>query len=109
VDPTTEFFEQLQERGREPLLNNCNGVLRFDLRDGPDVDRWFLTVSKGDMSVSREGSTPDTIVTTDRELAEGIWNGEVNAFAAVLRGEVEVEGDRELMVLFQRLLPSRQS
>jgi hypothetical protein len=29
----------------------------------------------------------------------------VNATAAVLRGELAIEGDWELMVLFQRLLP----
>jgi hypothetical protein len=33
----------------------------------------------------------------------------MNAFAAVLRGEVTVEGDPRLLVLFQRLLPGRRS
>jgi hypothetical protein len=31
--------------------------------------------------------------------------GRVNAFAAVLRGTVTVEGDPTLLVLLQRLLP----
>jgi hypothetical protein len=38
-------------------------------------------------------------------LFEAIAAGKVNATAAVLRGELAIEGDWELMVLFQRLLP----
>ena len=32
-------------------------------------------------------------------------SGKVNAMAAVLRGDLAVEGNAELLVLFQRLLP----
>jgi hypothetical protein len=34
-----------------------------------------------------------------------MMRGEVNAMAAYLRGELILEGDPELLVLFQRVLP----
>jgi putative sterol carrier protein len=100
-----EFFDELKRRGHEPLLRNATGTLRFDVVDGKRTARWFLTVKKGDLTVSRQGSGADCIVRGDKALVEGIWAGDVNAFAAVLRGEIDVEGDLEMMVLFQRLLP----
>jgi putative sterol carrier protein len=35
--------------------------------------------------------------------------GKVNAFAAVLRGAIKIEGDPRLLVLFQRLFPGPRS
>ncbi len=41
----------------------------------------------------------------DKTVFDGIASGEVNPVAAVLRGSMGMEGDRELLVLFQRLFP----
>ena len=41
----------------------------------------------------------------DRALFQRLANGEVNAMAALLRGAIAVEGDPQLLVMFQRLLP----
>jgi putative sterol carrier protein len=43
------------------------------------------------------------VVTTDRPLFDAIVSGERNAMAAVLRGEITIKGDPELLVLFQRV------
>jgi hypothetical protein len=40
---------------------------------------------------------------------EGMVSGEINPMAAVLRGTVDVTGDLELIVLFQRLFPGVKS
>jgi ubiquinone biosynthesis protein UbiJ len=105
TDPTAEFFDGLRGQGYQPLLQKVNGTLRFDVVDGKRTARWFLTVKKGDVKVSRQGSAADCIVRGDKALVDGILSGKVNAFAATLRGELDIEGDLELMVLFQRLLP----
>ena len=34
TDATTEFFQELAERGHEPALEKATGTLRFDLSDG---------------------------------------------------------------------------
>jgi putative sterol carrier protein len=105
ADPISEFFEELERQGHVPLLEKANGTLRFDVVDGRRTAHWFVTSKKGDVTVSRQGDAPDCTVKADRELFEDITRGKVNAFAATLRGEVEIGGDPELMVLFQRVLP----
>jgi putative sterol carrier protein len=45
----------------------------------------------------------------DRKLFGRMASGKVNAFAAVLRGAITIEGDPRLLVLFQRLLPGPRS
>jgi putative sterol carrier protein len=102
-DPTTEFFDELDQRGYEPLLRKATGTLRFDLADGKSKARWFVTLTKGDVSVSRANGEADCVVTTGRPLFDAIILGETNAMAAVIRGEIGVEGDQELLVLFQRV------
>jgi putative sterol carrier protein len=105
ADSSVEFFDGLQQQGHVPLMEKVNGTLRFDVLDGKRTAHWFLTIKKGDLTVSKEGSAQDCIVRADKELVEGVMSGKVNAFAAVLRGEIDIEGDPELMVVFQRLLP----
>jgi putative sterol carrier protein len=102
-DPTREFFLELDKRGHEPMLRKATGRLRFDLTDGSGTEHWLVAVKRGDVSVSRGKEEADTVVTTDRPLFEAIVRGEKNAMAAILRGEIAIEGDRELLVLFQRV------
>jgi putative sterol carrier protein len=106
TDPTAEFFEELGRLGHQPLLEKVRSAMRFDIVDGKRTDHWLLTVDKGDVAVSHENAAADCVVRADKELFGGIASGEVNAFAAVLRGALAVEGDPGLLVLFQRLLPS---
>jgi putative sterol carrier protein len=102
-DPTREFFYELDKRGHEPSLRKATGGLRFDLTDGTGTAHWLVVVKKGDVSVSRGDEAADCVVTADRALFDAIVRGEKNAMAAILRGEVAIEGDVELLVLFQRI------
>jgi putative sterol carrier protein len=107
TDPTTEFFGRLAQRGHEPMLEAAQGTFRFELADGKRVERWYLTVEKGDIAVSHKNAAADCTVRADKALFDGVASGEVNAVAAVLRGAVKLEGDWELMVSLQRLFPPR--
>jgi putative sterol carrier protein len=103
TDPTGEFFDELGKREHEPMLRKATGTLRFDLVDGTSKAHWSVALKKGDVSVSRASDKADCVVTTDKPLFDAIVRGEKNAMAAVLRGEIVVEGDPELLVLFQRV------
>jgi putative sterol carrier protein len=105
TDTTAEFFDALVARGHEPLLEKATGTVRFELRDGKKTDRWLLTVVKGDLTVSRQNLRADCVVTADKSLFDGIASGKTNAMAALLRGAMGVEGDVQLLALFQRLFP----
>jgi putative sterol carrier protein len=105
ADSSAEFFRELGSRGHEPLLGNATGVVRFDLVDGERTDRWLVTLDRGNVSVSRKNVTADCIVRADKTLFDAMAVGDVNALAAYLRGELALEGDPELLVLIQRVLP----
>ena len=104
-DPTADFFAELGQRKHEPLLVKATGTVRLDVLDGKKTERWFVAIDKGDLTVSRKPSTADTTLRAQKALFDGVASGQVNAVAAVLRGEIAVDGDWRLLVLFQRLFP----
>jgi putative sterol carrier protein len=106
TDSTTEFFQELGRRGREPLLEKANGSIRFDLADGARTERWLVTLDRGDVSVSHKNAAADCVVCANRALFDGIVRGEVNGMASLLRGEMTSEGDPAFLVLFQRVFPA---
>ena len=105
TDPVSEFFRGLAERGREPLLANVSGTLRFDLVNGQRVEHWHLAIKNGDVAVSRSDAEADAVVRTVKVLFEGMTAGRVNAMAAALRGALVPRGNLALVVSFQRLFP----
>jgi putative sterol carrier protein len=106
TDATTEFFHELEARGHDPRLEKVTGTLRFDLVNGNRMARWLVAIQKGDITVSHKNLKADCTVRADKAVFDSIASGKVNAFAAVLRGAVDVEGRPELLVLFQRLFPA---
>ena len=107
TDATAEFFEALVERGHEPLLEKARGTVRFDLKDANKTDRWLVSVANGGIAVSRRNLKADCVVSADKTLFDDIASGKSNLMAALLRGAMSIEGDTELIVLFQRLFPGR--
>lgn len=104
-----ELFVGLGEAGHVPLLKQASGTMLFELLGGERIERWRVIVDKGQVSVARGNGPSDCVLRADRKLFGRMAAGRVNAFAAVLRGEVTVEGDPRLLVLFQRLLPGPRS
>jgi len=89
-DATAEFFAALAERGHVPFLYRANGTVCIELSHGRRAEAWRVTVSKGDVSVARGRGPADCVVRGQR---------------ALLRGDLTLEGDYNLGVLFQRLFP----
>ena len=106
TDAATSFFEELARRGREPLLAKARGTVSVELTDGAERETWLVTVDRGAVTVVKGSGDGDCTLRASRELFERIATGDVNAMATVLRGEVAVDGDWNLLVLFQRLFPS---
>jgi putative sterol carrier protein len=106
-DSTAAFFEELGRRGHEPLLTKATGTVRFDLVDGTRTLRWFVSLEKGDIAVSRKSVAADSVVRADKASFDQIAAGELNVMAAALRGEVAFDGDPKLLVAVQRLFPGR--
>jgi ubiquinone biosynthesis protein UbiJ len=106
ADATAVFFDELARHGRVQLLGDAVGTLRFELVSGSRVEIWRVGLDHGDVSVSQDEGDADCVVRGDKALFDGIASGEVNAMAALLRGALTFQGDPELLVRLQRLLPS---
>lgn len=98
-------MDLLAERGHEPSMAKASGTVRFEVVDGDHTERWLLTVAKGSLAVSRRNARADVTLRAPRPLFEQLVRGKANAMAAFLRGALELEGDIQLIVLVQRLLP----
>jgi putative sterol carrier protein len=103
--PTEGFFDELGRRGHEPLLENVSGSIRFDLDHDNQTDHWLVNVTNGDVSVSTKNVKADSVIHTDKRLFDRIVEGQANTMAALLRGLIGVEGNRELVARFQRVFP----
>jgi putative sterol carrier protein len=99
------FFDGLATRGYEPLLDSTSGTLRFDVADGRKTDHWYVTVKKGDVTVSHDDAEADAVLRLDKKLFEGVTAGTVNSMAAMLRNQIRAEGDLGLLISFQRVFP----
>jgi putative sterol carrier protein len=105
VDATAKFFADLEEGGHQPLLEKASGSLRFELADGKAVERWRIDVSRGDVAVSHKAGAADCVLRSPKALFDKIASGRENPMAAVLRGALIVEGDVDLLLAFQRIVP----
>ncbi|HEX2427841.1 MAG TPA: SCP2 sterol-binding domain-containing protein [Gaiellaceae bacterium] len=105
-DPTARFFEELAARGEEPLLRKASGSTRFDLVDGKRTLHWLVSVDRGKIAVSKKNSSADCVIRTQKAVFDKAASGALNVVAAVLRGDMGVEGDWRLLVRMQRLFPS---
>jgi putative sterol carrier protein len=106
ADPTAAFFDELATRSDEPLLRKATGVAQFEIVDGGRTQRWFVSVDKGSLAVSRRKvMSPECVIRGDKALFDRIASGKENAVAAVLRGDLAIEGDWRLLVWLQRLFP----
>ena len=102
-EPTKRFFEALAKKKSEPLLRTVSGTLRCDLKDAERTEHWYVTIKKGDVTVSHKRDAADCVVSTDMATFEAIQGGEMNAMAAVLRGLVSIEGRMRMVVALQAL------
>ncbi|MFF5175073.1 SCP2 sterol-binding domain-containing protein [Micromonospora sp. NPDC000089] len=105
VDATTRFFEDLDRRGYEPLLDKTSGTLRFDLHEGAQTTHWLLQIDRGRLHVSQEDREADTVVGTSPALFEDLAAGREHGLAALLRGDMTVMGDARLVVQVERVFP----
>jgi putative sterol carrier protein len=108
-EETADFLVALDRAGNESRLGRAEGTVRVELdRDGR-TERWFLALRRGKVSVSRRRTPYDCTIHTSGALFDAMVSGRANAMTALLRGEVEVDGNPELLVLLQRLFPSPPS
>lgn len=100
-----EYFDTLNRLGFQPALRHVRGTVRCDLVRGAQTDHWLVRIEGGQLSVSREYAPADCVIRTDEETFGRIVTGAVNPLVAMMRGMAAVDGDEELILALQRMLP----
>jgi hypothetical protein len=98
-----EFFADLARLGYVPSLARVTGTVRIEIIGEQDTEHRLITIRRGHIEVSRNAGPVDCLVRVDRQLLERIFGGSQNAMVAMLRDELGVQGNPELLVLIQRL------
>jgi hypothetical protein len=105
-DPVSDFFATLAAPpGHLAMFERESATLRFDVADGEHVDRWHVTVSDGDTTVTQRKDPADVVVWIDRDRMAELVTGRLNAMAGLLRGLLVCEGSAAAAMMFQRCLP----
>jgi putative sterol carrier protein len=105
TDVAEQFLSSLARSGFQPLLQKTTGSLAVRLLDGSEVDEWMLSVDEGEVSARHGAGNADATLTVERSLFAQMVKGRANAMAAVLRGEVTIVGDLDLLMAVQRMFP----
>jgi putative sterol carrier protein len=108
ADATEAFFDELRRREHEPRLAHKKGTVHIELADNGRTDHWLVSFDDGRVDVSNEDGDADSTLRSDKTLFDRIVQGDANAVTAVMRGAVALEGDWNVLVLFQRLFPAPQ-
>lgn len=82
-----------------------SGTVRCDLIRSVQVDHWLVNIRDRDIAVSRQDAPADAVIRADRALFDRIVDGEMNLSSAYFRGALVLEGDFELICVFERLFP----
>jgi putative sterol carrier protein len=109
TDATAEFFDELNRRRHEPMLKRLSATLRWDIIDGDRTEHRLVRIDHGDLRVTMSEEPAECVIIADRAVCNDVIKGRTSALAALLRGAVTIEGDRELMVLAQRLFPRQRA
>jgi hypothetical protein len=104
-DPISRFFAALAEPGHLATFEGESATLRFDILDGEGIERWYLTVNRGDVTVTHQNRSAEVVVRVQRRHFEAMVTGRLNAQAALLRGLVTFDGSVAALMMFQRCLP----
>ncbi|WP_200210603.1 SCP2 sterol-binding domain-containing protein [Micromonospora coerulea] len=92
--------------GRHPELpENIAGTLRLDLRDGGHTEHWYLTIGQQHVDVAPSADDAELIVRGDRGVFDRMAAGELHLAAALLRNDLTVQGNVQLLGTLRRLFP----
>jgi hypothetical protein len=104
-DPIADFFAQLARGGAGPLLGDVTATVRFDVTYPGYVRIWRVAIDGDRIEVTDSPVGADCVVGAERAVFEELVTGRRNAMAALLRGQLTLTGDADVLVRLQRLFP----
>ncbi|RQX09946.1 SCP2 sterol-binding domain-containing protein [Micromonospora arida] len=98
-----QYLRQLDTGRRPDLPETTVGTLRLDVRDDGSTDHWYLTIADQQVRVTRSADDADLVVRADRPVFDRMIRGELHPGAGLLRNELTVQGNMQLLMLLRRI------
>ena len=105
MDSIADFLTRLADRSTGPILGGGTATVRFDGMHAGSVRHWYATIDGDRVEVTESGADADCVIRADLMVLEELVTGRRNAMASLLRGQLMLSGDANLMVRLQRLFP----
>jgi hypothetical protein len=105
ADNAAVFFDSLAQRGPRILPERYAGSIRFDLAEGERTQHWRMTFEAGNVTVSRDTEEADCVLQASFHVFDELVSGGQSLPVALIRGELNVDGDLRLLGGFRKLLP----
>jgi len=102
---TADFLSRLSRSPATPITMKAGGTIRLDVERDVGTEVWFVTLRDGTTQVSRQAQQPDLVIRGHQTLFDRLVLGQARLYAALMRNEINVEGDLALLSSFERLLP----
>ncbi|MCG5452051.1 MULTISPECIES: SCP2 sterol-binding domain-containing protein [Micromonospora] len=98
-----QYLRQLDTGRRPDLPETTAGTLRLDVRDDGSTDHWHLTIADQRVRVTRSADDAELVVRADRAVFDRMARGELHPGAGLLRNELTVQGNMQLLMLLRRI------
>ncbi|WP_330440770.1 SCP2 sterol-binding domain-containing protein [Micromonospora sp. NBC_00821] len=98
-----QYLGQLDTGRRPDLPETTAGTLRLDVRDDGRTDHWYLTIADQRVRVTRSADDAELVVRADRAVFDRMARGELHPGAGLLRNELTVQGNMQLLMLLRRI------
>ncbi|MEU8254482.1 SCP2 sterol-binding domain-containing protein [Micromonospora inaquosa] len=98
-----QYLEKLDTGRRPDLPETTAGTVRLDARDDGSTDHWYLTIADQHVQVTRSADDAELVVRADRAVFDRMARGELHPGAGLLRNELTVQGNVQLLMLLRRI------
>ena len=105
LDPIGDFLTGLADRGGGGMLGGGRLTVRLDATHAGSVRHWYVTADGGRLEVTDSAADADCVIGADRTVLEELVTGRRNAMSSLLRGQLNLSGDPDVLVRLQRLFP----
>ncbi|GIH15635.1 hypothetical protein [Rugosimonospora africana] len=82
------FFNELSQRGHDPLLDRLSTTGRVEICDGDHTRQWVVTVRDGCASLTADEPNIGWVLRAERTAFNQLVSGEVSALESLMRGSI---------------------
>ena len=115
ADAIEEFFDELNRRGRDPLVEKVNATFRFDITHGRKSDHWLLEIAQrivAELGIEYFFNIQlvgDHVIEINPRISTIVYQEDLNLPYLAVKSALGEISHEELAQLGARVRPSRRA